>query len=85
MTLRRDLGSLTGSDKARVMGVVDDLERKGQPVRQGVPGDRRARSVAIAPAELEPGEPAQLDDLPAWFAHLAVTFIGDWEKRPRFE
>jgi DNA-binding MarR family transcriptional regulator len=52
-TLQRDLGPATGSDKAGIMRVVDDLERKGLAVRKAVPGDRRARAVEITPAGLE--------------------------------
>lgn len=52
-TLQRDLGSATGSDKAGIMRVVDDLERQGLAVRKAVPGDRRARAVEITPEGLE--------------------------------
>ena len=40
-TEQRDLVAATGSDKAGIMRVVDDLERKGLAVRKSVPGDRR--------------------------------------------
>src|SRR4051812_21627360 len=40
-TVQRDLAAATGSDKAGIMRVVDDLERKGLAVRRSVPGDRR--------------------------------------------
>src|SRR4051794_20999833 len=40
-TVQRDLAAATGSDKAGIMRVVDDLERKGLAVRKTVPGDRR--------------------------------------------
>ncbi|WP_236655310.1 MarR family winged helix-turn-helix transcriptional regulator [Streptacidiphilus carbonis] len=40
-TVQRDLAAATGSDKAGIMRVVDDLERKGLAVRKAVPGDRR--------------------------------------------
>jgi MarR family transcriptional regulator, lower aerobic nicotinate degradation pathway regulator len=43
----------TGSDKAGIMRVVDDLERKGLAVRKSVPGDRRIRAVEITPKGLE--------------------------------
>jgi DNA-binding MarR family transcriptional regulator len=46
-TPQRDLASATGSDKAGIMRVVDDLERKGLAVRKAVPGDRRIRAVEI--------------------------------------
>ncbi|MBL1083420.1 winged helix-turn-helix transcriptional regulator [Streptomyces actinomycinicus] len=52
-TVQRDLVAATGSDKAGIMRVVDDLERKGLAVRKAVPGDRRVRAVEITPAGLE--------------------------------
>ncbi|GAB3980901.1 hypothetical protein GCM10029978_080200 [Actinoallomurus acanthiterrae] len=52
-TVQRDLAEATGSDKAGVMRVVDDLERKGLAVRKAVPGDRRARAVEITPQGIE--------------------------------
>ncbi|WNE98298.1 MarR family winged helix-turn-helix transcriptional regulator [Streptomyces luomodiensis] len=52
-TVQRDLATATGSDKAGIMRVVDDLERKGLAVRKAVPGDRRARAVEITPQGLE--------------------------------
>lgn len=52
-TEQRDLVEATGSDKAGVMRVVDDLERKGLAVRKSVPGDRRVRAVEITPKGLE--------------------------------
>ncbi|MGY4922241.1 MarR family winged helix-turn-helix transcriptional regulator [Streptomyces sp. 900105755] len=52
-TVQRDLGPATGSDKAGVMRVVDDLERMGLAVRRPVPGDRRVRAVEITPRGLE--------------------------------
>ncbi|WP_432875489.1 MarR family winged helix-turn-helix transcriptional regulator [Kribbella sp. CA-245084] len=51
--MQRDLAAATGSDKAGIMRIVDDLERKGLAVRNAVPGDRRARSVEITPKGLE--------------------------------
>ena len=48
--MQRDLAPATGTDKAGIMRVVDDLERKGLAVRKAVPGDRRARAVEITPA-----------------------------------
>jgi DNA-binding MarR family transcriptional regulator len=38
------------SDKSAMLRTVDDLERRGLAVRQAVPGDRRARTVALTPA-----------------------------------
>ncbi|MGY4976776.1 MarR family winged helix-turn-helix transcriptional regulator [Streptomyces sp. 900105755] len=52
-TVQRDLGPATGSDKAGIMRVVDDLERMGLAVRRPVPGDRRVRAVEITPRGLE--------------------------------
>lgn len=52
-TVQRDLAVATGSDKAGIMRVVDDLERKGLAVRKAVPGDRRVRSVEITPQGVE--------------------------------
>ncbi|MEU9059413.1 MarR family winged helix-turn-helix transcriptional regulator [Streptomyces sp. NPDC048430] len=52
-TVQRDLAAATGSDKAGVMRIVDDLERKGLAVRKAVPGDRRVRAVEITPQGLE--------------------------------
>lgn len=52
-TQQRDLVDATGSDKAGIMRVVDDLERKGLAVRKPVPGDRRARAVEITPKGFE--------------------------------
>ncbi|MGP3910873.1 MarR family winged helix-turn-helix transcriptional regulator [Nonomuraea sp. 10N515B] len=52
-TVQRDLAAATGSDKAGIMRVVDDLERKGLAVRKSVPGDRRARAVEITPQGVE--------------------------------
>src|SRR6478735_3656611 len=52
-TVQRDLAAATGSDKAGIMRVVDDLERKGLAVRKSVPGDRRVRAVEITARGLE--------------------------------
>jgi MarR family transcriptional regulator, lower aerobic nicotinate degradation pathway regulator len=52
-TAQRDLAAATGSDKAGIMRVVDDLERKGLAVRKTVPGDRRVRAVEITPQGVE--------------------------------
>jgi len=52
-TEQRDLVTATGSDKAGIMRIVDDLERKGLAVRKAVPGDRRVRAVEITPQGLE--------------------------------
>jgi MarR family transcriptional regulator, lower aerobic nicotinate degradation pathway regulator len=52
-TAQRDLAEATGSDKAGIMRVVDDLERMGLALRKAVPGDRRVRAVEITPQGLE--------------------------------
>ena len=52
-TLQRDLVTATGSDKAGIMRVVDDLEHMGLAVRKPVEGDRRVRAVEITPRGLE--------------------------------
>ena len=52
-TVQRDLAAATGSDKAGIMRIVDDLEHKGLAVRKVVPGDRRVRAVEITPKGLE--------------------------------
>src|SRR5215468_11156345 len=52
-TEQRDLVEATGSDKAGIMRVVDDLERNGLAVRKSVPGDRRVRAVEITRKGLE--------------------------------
>jgi DNA-binding MarR family transcriptional regulator len=52
-TVQRDLVAATGSDKAGIMRVVDDLEIRGLAVRKTVPGDRRVRAVEITPQGVE--------------------------------
>lgn len=52
-TVQRDLATATGADKAGIMRIVDDLERKGLAVRKAVPGDRRVRAVEITPQGVE--------------------------------
>lgn len=52
-TVQQDLVAATGSDKAGIMRVVDDLERRGLAVRKTVPGDRRVRAVEITPEGVE--------------------------------
>ncbi|MGW2329638.1 MarR family winged helix-turn-helix transcriptional regulator [Streptomyces sp. NPDC001700] len=52
-TVQRDLVTATGSDKAGIMRIVDDLERKGLAVRKSVPGDRRVRAVEITQQGLD--------------------------------
>jgi DNA-binding MarR family transcriptional regulator len=52
-TVQRDLAAATGSDKAGIMRIVDDLEHRGLAVRKTVPGDRRVRAVEITPQGIE--------------------------------
>lgn len=52
-TPQRDLVEATGTDKAGIMRVVDDLERMGLAVRKPVAGDRRVRAVEITPKGVE--------------------------------
>ncbi|MFE0221890.1 MarR family winged helix-turn-helix transcriptional regulator, partial [Streptomyces albidoflavus] len=59
-TAQRDLATATGTDKAGIMRVVDDLERKGLAVRKAVPGDRRVRAVEITPQGVELFDAAHL-------------------------
>jgi DNA-binding MarR family transcriptional regulator len=47
------LVAATGSDKASMVRVVDDLERKGLVVRRPVPGDRRVHAVEMTAQGLE--------------------------------
>ncbi|PZG21991.1 MarR family winged helix-turn-helix transcriptional regulator [Nonomuraea aridisoli] len=64
-TVQRDLAAATGSDRAGIMRVVDDLERMGLAVRKSVPGDRRVRSVEITPKGLELFDAAHVAAEPA--------------------
>ncbi|TKK83943.1 MarR family transcriptional regulator [Herbidospora galbida] len=59
-TVQRDLAVATGSDKAGIMRVVDDLERMELAVRKAVPGDRRVRAVEITSKGVELFDAAQL-------------------------
>jgi DNA-binding MarR family transcriptional regulator len=47
------LVAATGSDKASMVRVVDDLERAGLVARRPVPGDRRIHAVEMTPKGLE--------------------------------
>jgi DNA-binding MarR family transcriptional regulator len=47
------LVAATGSDKASMVRVVDDLERAGLVARRPVPGDRRVHAVEMTPQGLE--------------------------------
>ncbi|ADI09302.1 transcriptional regulator [Streptomyces bingchenggensis BCW-1] len=76
-TVQRDLAAATGSDKAGIMRVVDDLERKGLVVRKAVPGDRRARAVEITSQGLELFEAAHVAAEP--LAERLVAELGPGE------
>jgi MarR family transcriptional regulator, lower aerobic nicotinate degradation pathway regulator len=79
-TEQRDLVEATGSDKAGIMRVVDDLERKGLAVRKSVPGDRRVRAVEITPKGLELFDAAQLAAEPHAERLVSVLGPGDAER-----
>ena len=76
-TEQRDLVDATGSDKAGIMRVVDDLERNGLAVRKSVPGDRRLRAVEITPKGLELFDAAHLAAEP--LAERLVSELGPGE------
>ena len=76
-TEQRDLVEATGSDKAGIMRVVDDLERKGLAVRKPVPGDRRVRAVEITPKGLELFDAAHVAAEP--LAERLVSVLGPGE------
>ncbi|GAA1718381.1 hypothetical protein GCM10009765_78530 [Fodinicola feengrottensis] len=71
-TMQKDLVAATGSDKAGIMRVVDDLEHRRLAVRKLIPGDRRARSVEITPTGLELFQAAHRAAVP-----LAERLVGD--------
>ena len=73
-TVQRDLAAATGADKAGIMRVVDDLERKGLAVRKTVPGDRRVRAVEITPQGVELIDAAHVAAEP--LAERLVTGLG---------
>ncbi len=76
-TEQRDLVEATGSDKAGIMRVVDDPERKGLAVRKSVPGDRRVRAVEITPKGLELFDAAHVAAEP--LAERLVSVLGPGE------
>jgi DNA-binding MarR family transcriptional regulator len=76
-TEQRDLVEATGSDKAGIMRVVDDLERKGLAVRKSVPGDRRVRAVEITPRGVELFDAAHVAAVP--LAERLVSVLGPGE------
>ncbi len=76
-TEQRDLVEATGSDKAGIMRVVDDLERKGLAIRKSVPGDRRVRAVEITPKGIEVFDAAHMAAEP--LAERLVSVMGTGE------
>ncbi|MDF9751594.1 MarR family transcriptional regulator [Arthrobacter sp. ES3-54] len=76
-TVQRDLATATGSDKAGIMRVVDDLERMGLALRKTVPGDRRVRAVEITPQGVELFDAAHLAAEP--LAERLVAELGPGE------
>jgi MarR family transcriptional regulator, lower aerobic nicotinate degradation pathway regulator len=79
-TVQRDLAAATGSDKAGIMRVVDDLERKGLAVRKTVPGDRRVRAVEITPQGLELFDAAHVAAEPLFERLVAELVPGEPER-----
>ncbi|MFF1473075.1 MarR family winged helix-turn-helix transcriptional regulator [Streptomyces mirabilis] len=77
-TVQRDLAAATGSDKAGIMRVVDDLERMGLAVRKAVPGDRRVRAVEITPRGVEIFDAAHVAAEP--LAERLVADLGPGER-----
>jgi MarR family transcriptional regulator, lower aerobic nicotinate degradation pathway regulator len=75
-TEQRDLVAATGSDKAGMMRVVDDLERKGLALRKPVPGDRRVRAVEITPKGMKLFDAAHVAAEPL-AEHLASALAPD--------
>lgn len=79
-TKQRDLVEATGSDKAGIMRVVDDLERNGLAVRKSVPGDRRVRAVEITRKGLELFDAAHVAAQPMAERLVSVMGPGDAEQ-----
>lgn len=79
-TVQRDLVEATGSDKAGIMRVVDDLERMGLAVRKAVPGDRRVRAVEITPKGVEVFDAAHVAAVPSAESLVARLGAGESEQ-----
>ncbi|KMS71281.1 MarR family transcriptional regulator [Streptomyces viridochromogenes] len=79
-TVQRDLAAATGTDKAGIMRVVDDLERKGLAVRKAVPGDRRVRAVEITPQGIELFDAAHVAAEPSAGSLVAELGPGEPER-----
>ncbi|MEV7387390.1 MarR family winged helix-turn-helix transcriptional regulator [Streptomyces sp. NPDC091215] len=82
-TVQRDLAAATGSDKAGIMRVVDDLERRGLAVRRAVPGDRRVRAVEITPEGVELFDAAHVAAQPLAESMVAELGPGELEQLTR--
>ena len=76
-TEQRHLVDATGSDKAGIMRVVDDLERMGLAIRKSVPGDRRLKAVGITPKGLKVFDAAHVAAEP--LAERLVSVMGPGE------
>jgi MarR family transcriptional regulator, lower aerobic nicotinate degradation pathway regulator len=76
-TEQRELVEATGSDKAGIMRVVDDLEHNGLALRKSVAGDRRVKAVEITPKGLKLFDAAHLAAEP--LAERLVSAMGPGE------
>jgi DNA-binding MarR family transcriptional regulator len=61
---QRDLVAATGSDKASMVRVVDDLEAQELVTRRARPGDRRVHTVEMTPRGLEVFDAAHVSARP---------------------
>jgi DNA-binding MarR family transcriptional regulator len=59
-----NLVTATGSDRASMVRVVDDLEAKGLVARRPLPGDRRVHLVELTPRGLEVFDAAHVSARP---------------------
>jgi MarR family transcriptional regulator, lower aerobic nicotinate degradation pathway regulator len=50
---QRQLADALDNDKASMVRIIDDLERKGYARREAVPGDRRVHSIVLTPEGLD--------------------------------
>jgi MarR family transcriptional regulator, lower aerobic nicotinate degradation pathway regulator len=76
-TAQRELVEATGSDKAGIMRIVDDLERNGLALRKSVQGDRRVKVVEITPKGLKLFDAAHVAAEP--LAKRLVSVMGPGE------
>jgi DNA-binding MarR family transcriptional regulator len=61
---QRELVAATGSDKASMVRVIDDLEAQELAVRRARPGDRRVHTVEMTPHGLEVFDAAHVSARP---------------------